>query len=145
MGIMRIAGLLVCLGYWGLLTVLLLAPHPAGVVGLQRIPVFPWGDVGIHFTAFTLLSLLAHGAQWPRRLAWRLVVVLLAYGIATESLQAFVPPRTVELLDYIENILGVLAGSGVYWVVQLAAEPRTQAHLAAELVRLTAEAQPRPE
>lgn len=113
---MRAIRLLIGAGYWGLLTVLLLAPNPAAVVGLRRVPVFPWGDIGIHFTAFTILTLLVHGLRWPKRIGWPVLVVLLAYGVATESLQWFVPPRTVELLDFTENILGVAAGTGIYWL-----------------------------
>jgi VanZ family protein len=110
-----VARLLVCVAYWILLTVLLLVPNPQVVVGLQRVPLFPWGDVGIHFTAFIILSVLVHLAVWPKRVRWT-VAVLMAYGIATESLQLFVPPRSVELKDYAENILGVLAGAGLYLV-----------------------------
>jgi hypothetical protein len=108
--------LLICAGYCGLLTVLLLAPNPAAVVGLRRVPVFPWGDIGIHFTAFTVLTLLAYCTRWPKGIGWPVLAILLAYGIATESLQCFVGSRAVELLDYTENILGVTAGTGIYWL-----------------------------
>ena len=108
--------LLICAGYWGLLTVVLLVPNPAAVVGLRKVPVFPWGDIGIHFTAFTILTLLVHGSRWPRGIGWPFLAVLVAYGITTESLQWFVPSRAVELLDYTENILGVAAGTGIYWL-----------------------------
>jgi VanZ family protein len=113
---MRTIRLLICAGYWGLLTVLLLVPNPAAVVGLRKVPVFPWGDIGIHFTAFTILTLLVHGSRWPRGIGWPFLAVLVAYGITTESLQWFVPSRAVELLDYTENILGVAAGTGIYWL-----------------------------
>ncbi|MCY2994376.1 MAG: VanZ family protein [Planctomycetota bacterium] len=113
---MRTIRLLICGGYGALLTVLLLAPNPAAVVGLRRVPVFPWGDIGIHFTAFTILTLLVYVAQWPKGIGWAASAVLVAYGITTESLQWFVPSRAVELLDYTENILGVAAGTGIYWL-----------------------------
>ena len=112
---MRAIRLLICAGYWGLLTVFLLAPNPTAVVGLRRFPTFPWGDIGIHFTAFTILTLLVHGSRWPKGIGWPFLAVLVAYGITTESLQWFVPSRAVELLDYTENILGVAAGTGIYW------------------------------
>ena len=111
---MRIVRLLMCGSYWLFLTVLLLVPNPAAVVGLRKVPTFPWGDIGIHFTAFTILALVVHFSRWPKSFGWT-IVVLLAYGIATESLQYFVPPRCVELKDYIENILGIAFGSGVFW------------------------------
>jgi VanZ family protein len=107
---------LTCLAYWAFLTVLLLTPDPAAVVGLKQVPVFPWGDVGIHFSFFTILAILVHAIRWPKRPDWP-ILVLLVYGIATESLQAFVPPRTVELMDYVENIAGVAFGSAVVWAL----------------------------
>jgi hypothetical protein len=132
--IVRTIRLLIGAGYWGLLTVLLLVPNPAAVVGLRRIPVFPWGDIGIHFTAFTILTLLVHGFRWPKGIGWPIVAVLLAYGLTTESLQWFVPSRTVELLDYMENIFGVATGTGIYWcahrlIQQRRASPITVAEL----------------
>jgi hypothetical protein len=111
----RIARVLVCVAYWILLTVLLLTPYPQRVVGLQTVPLFPWGDIGIHFTAFIVLSVLVHVAVWPKSVRWT-VAILLAYGVATESLQWFVPHRSVELKDYTENILGVLAGAAVFLI-----------------------------
>ena len=113
---MRVLRRLICFGYWTLLTVLLLAPNPAAIVGLRGAPVLPWGDIGIHFTAFTILTLLVYGVRWPKGPGWLTVLLLLGYGAATESLQALVPPRTVEVKDYIENFLGVAAGSGIYWL-----------------------------
>jgi VanZ family protein len=111
--------ILVCGAYWILLTVLLLAPHPEQVVRLRQVPMFPWGDTGIHFTAFAILSVLVHVTIWPRRVRWTLAM-LVAYGLATESLQWFVPPRAVELKDYTENLLGVFAGAAAYLVLRWA-------------------------
>ncbi len=106
----------ICITYWCLLTVLLLARDPAALVGLDRVPLFPWGDWGVHFAAFAVLGLLVHVSRWPKGSGWT-VPVLLAYALATESLQAFVPPRTVQLADYLENVLGIAAGSAVWWTV----------------------------
>lgn len=143
-GTMRAVWTLACVIYGAVLTVLLLAPSPAHVVGLRHIPEFPWGDVGIHFTAFTLLALLVHTSRWPGQLLGRSVFLLIGYGIVTESLQWFVPSRAVELKDYVENILGVLVGSGVYWMIHRAIphrEARRPVSLAAQLVRHAAMAQ----
>lgn len=120
---MRFFRLLIGVGYWSLLTVLLLTPHPAAVFGLRQLPTFPWGDRGTHFVAFTILTLGGLGSQWPRRLAWRRVLALLIYGLAAESLQGFVPPRAVEFLDYTENLLGVGLGAAVYWLARLWLQP----------------------
>ena len=115
---MRVVRVLLCLAYAFLLTVLLLVPQPAKLIGLRRIPAFPWGDIGIHFTAFTILTLLMHGLRWPTRIHGLIVGTLLAYGLVTESLQAFVPSRSVAWMDYMENMLGVAVGTGIYWFVQ---------------------------
>jgi hypothetical protein len=112
---MRVFLLLACVGYWALLTVLLLVSDPASVVGMQRVPSFFGSDVGIHFTAFTILAVVVNAARWPKQPRWWIPALLMLYGIATESLQYFVPPRSVELMDYTENIVGVAFGSAVYW------------------------------
>ena len=53
---MRIAALLAFVCYWLFLTVLLLVPNPAALVGLHAVPIFPWGKFGIHLIAFTGLG-----------------------------------------------------------------------------------------
>ena len=42
---MRIVVLLACICYWLFLTVLLLVPNPAALVGLHEVPIFPWGSL----------------------------------------------------------------------------------------------------
>jgi VanZ family protein len=101
-----------------------LVPDPAAVVHLRRVPTLPWGDIGIHFMVFTTLTVLVHGTRWPKRIYWPVIVFLVVYGLTTESLQALVPPRKVELLDYTENILGVAAGTAIYWLAERLWRPR---------------------
>jgi hypothetical protein len=115
---LRVVGQFACCGYWLLLSVLLLVPDPAAVVGLKRVPVFPWGKFGIHLTAFTILSLLVHASRWPKRLSWSVFAVLVAYGLTTESLQLLVPHRSARVIDAVENILGIALGAGIYWLVR---------------------------
>lgn len=129
--LMQTLRILPCFTYWVVLTVLLLAPNPDAVVGLDKASISFRGDTATHFLAFSVLALLAHGTRWPKRIGWPLVTILAVYGIATESLQAFVPARVVALQDYTENILGVAAGTIVYWLVgrllrQRRAEPRLE-------------------
>jgi len=114
---MRILFLLACICYWPLLTVLLLVPNPAELVGLDAVPVFPWGKFGVHLIAFTGLGFLANATRWPKRIWWPLLAFLAAYGITTESLQLFVPNRTARVMDGIENILGIALGSAIYLLV----------------------------
>ena len=145
---MRIAALLACLCYWLLLTTLLLVPNPAALVGLRAVPIFPWGKFGVHLIAFTILAVVVHGTRWPKGLCWPLIVFLVVYGIATESLQLFVPHRTARVMDGMENILGIAAGSGIYWLIQRRMQPFMKLSLAAELVKYVCEADaysiPRP-
>ena len=116
--IVRNVRLVVCLGYWAVLTALLLSPHPAELIGVRNVPMFPWGDLGIHFTAFLILTLMVHATRWPRPPRWLLVLLLLGYGTAAELLQALVPPRTVEFKDFAENVLGIAIATALYWLLQ---------------------------
>ena len=102
--------------YWALLTVLLLAPNPLALLGIHR-PPGPSGGRGVHFVCFTLLAVLVHAGRWPvrRRL---LVGLLLVYAVVIEGLQWFVPARSVELLDVIENLLGLAVGTAIWWIAQ---------------------------
>ena len=114
---MRIVARLACFCYWLLLTVLLLVPNPAALVGHKAVPMFPWGKFGIHLSFFTVLGLLVNATRWPKRPWWPLLVLLVIYGVTTETLQLFVPHRTARVMDAIENILGIALGTGVYWLV----------------------------
>jgi VanZ family protein len=126
---MRAIRLLICAGYWGLLTVLLLTPNPARTIGLPKATALPGIDIGIHFAAFTILALLVHVARWPKKtIGWPGLAVLLLYGIVTESLQWFVPSRTVEWLDYGENLLGVGVGTGLCWIAHRLLQVRLADH-----------------
>jgi hypothetical protein len=104
-----------CVAYWILLSVLLLAPDPFALLGVTR-PPGPPGGRGVHFLFFTLLALLAHASRWPMRLGV-LAGVLVAYAFLTEGLQALIPHRTVELLDLVENLLGLAAGTAIWRLV----------------------------
>jgi hypothetical protein len=132
---MRLAVRLACVCYWLLLTVLLLVPNPAALVGLHAVPVFPWGKFGIHLSFFTVLGFLANATRWPKRVGWPLIGLLVVYGVTTESLQLFVPHRTARVMDAIENILGIALGSAIYWLVLRS----VQANLAAKFLKRAAE------
>jgi hypothetical protein len=101
--------------YWAALTVVLLVPDPLALLGLQRNPWPFSSDRGIHFSLFLGLTLLADMCRWAIRPRW-FIGLLVAYATATELLQAFVPPRTVDLADLSENLLGVAAGTVIFWV-----------------------------
>jgi hypothetical protein len=112
---MRITVIL-CIAYWIMLTVLLLVPNPAALVGMHSVPIFPWGKFGIHLSFFIVLSLLVNFSRWPRRLSWSLIGLMTIYGVVTEILQLFDPPRTFRVLDGMENLLGIAIGSILYWL-----------------------------
>jgi glycopeptide antibiotics resistance protein len=95
---------------------MLLVPNPAAVIGLQAVPLFPWGKFGIHLSFFTALSILANFCCWPNRLSWSLIAFMAFYGILTESLQLLVSHRTSRVMDGIENLLGIALGSAIYWL-----------------------------
>jgi hypothetical protein len=137
--IVRIVNLLTCCCFWIMLTMLLLVPDPAALVHLQRVPVFPWGKFGIHLIAFTILSVWVHATRWPKRLWWPLVAFLVAYGFTTESLQLFVPKRTARVMDGIENILGIAAGAGIYWLLLRLMQPFPKLDHAANVMKHDAE------
>jgi hypothetical protein len=139
---MRVFARTACLAYWICLTILLLVPDPSGLVGIRRVPVFPWGKFGVHLIAFTALSFLVHATRWPKRPWLLLLMLLMLYGITTETLQMLVPPRTPRVIDGIENCLGVLAGSAIYWLILQIIQPAAKVNLASQLVRCLARDKP---
>jgi VanZ family protein len=71
----------------------------------------------VHFVSFFVLAALISASYWPvGPKAW--LAVLAIYAVATEGLQAFVPSRQVELLDLLENWLGILIGILAWRTVQ---------------------------
>lgn len=98
----------IAVSYWGGLTLLLLVPSPAALLGMAGIDT-PSATFGVHFTAFALLAWCVSAAQWPRSLHVR-ILMLVSYALATETLQSFVPPRTVQVGDYLENLGGLATG-----------------------------------
>jgi hypothetical protein len=106
----RVAGSI----YLTALTVLLLAANPlAWLFGV--VPDFAPPNRGVHFCAFFILAMLSAASRLP----WKAPVVcvlLVVYALTTESLQSLVASRTVELVDYGENLLGLAVG-GVVWTL----------------------------
>jgi len=88
--------------YLPTLTTLLLMSTP------PRLPRVV-SNLGAHFCAFTLLAFLAAAGRWPIR-SVVLAGLLVAYGLLVETAQLLVGARSVELLDYVENLLGIVAG-----------------------------------
>jgi VanZ family protein len=106
---------LACAAYWLCLTTLLLVPDVRSLLG-SSISLVPTG-VGVHFSAFVLLAFFVLASRLPLRQA-PLAGLLIGYAVATELLQTLVPPRTAELKDFIEDVLGLAAGTAIWWVAQ---------------------------
>lgn len=104
---------LVAAAYWLLITVLLSVPDPSAIFFGARPARVAAGMRGMHCLSFTLLALLIQAARFPLqpRVLWG---VLVGYALTMESLQWFVPHRTVELADYAENLLGLAVGGLLY-------------------------------
>lgn len=103
---------LTCAVYWLGLSVLLVVPDPLALFGIHEPPGPPGGRL-VHFVLFTLLAFLVWASRWPVGRRW-IVGSLLVFAVATELSQAFVPRRTVEVLDLIENLLGLAAGTAIW-------------------------------
>ena len=102
--------------YLLLLSFLLLAPEPLKLLGFSSPP----GGSSVrmvHFCLFTVLGLLVWASRLPVR-PGLLLGLLVAYALVTETLQWFVPTRSVELLDYLENLLGLAAGGAAWHALQ---------------------------
>ncbi len=95
-----------------MVTALLLAPNPAALMGLRRVP-FPGYSLAAHFGCFFALGALTLASRLPfsRRAT---LAGLVGYGAAVELLQGLVPQRTVEFADFVANAAGVAAGAGAY-------------------------------
>ncbi len=113
----RIATLLFLL-YLALLTAGLLVSNPFALAGSGE----PWLEKTYgaylepmgHFLGFLVLGLLASVSRWPRCWTTR-VALLLAYALVTEGLQTFVPHRTPDMKDLIQNLAGAAVGVAIGW------------------------------
>lgn len=110
-----IARLLLC-AYLPFLTCLLLISNPLGWLGWNRVPDIPMN--GPHWLPFFVLALVAHAARLPWSMG-KTLAMLVGYGVVTETLQWFVPHRSVELQDYAANLIGVLVGTAAWLLVLL--------------------------
>ena len=102
----------VCLGSWAAVTVLLLVPNPAALVGLRHAPR-PGYALLAHLGSFFLLSVLTLASRLP--VSWPATLgVLVSYGAVVELLQGFVPRRTVAFADFVANTVGIVLGAAAY-------------------------------
>jgi uncharacterized membrane protein YccC len=98
-----------------LLTFLLLHPNPLGFLGIKRLPG-PSGGFGVHFVCFAGLGFLIAASRFPVRRAVG-VTAMASYAVAAEAAQRFVPNRVVDPIDAAENLVGLVAGAAIWWIV----------------------------
>jgi len=111
---MRIAFLV----YWVYLSILLFSQHPERWIGASgNVPAFlqilmPFA----HILSFAVLSLLTFTACLPLP-RWSILLFLAVYGGVTEIIQGFIPPRTPELADWLQDLGGIAIGFACFWLV----------------------------
>ena len=107
---------IVCLGYMAFMTLLLLAANPASWIGVQGD--LPWLLQKLlpvaHLLSFLVLTMLALWVRWPAP-RWGIVLILVIYGGVMECIQGFVPSRTPEWADWLQDIGGVAIGVAICW------------------------------
>jgi VanZ family protein len=82
------------------------------VLALVRVGVglpFALGDKVAHAAGFTVLMLWFSGV-FEARVAPQLALVLLAYGVLIEALQALTSYRAAEAYDVLSDAIGISAG-----------------------------------
>lgn len=68
------------------------------------------GDLLLHFLAYCMLSFWFLFSSKNSQHSVLILVTILLYAAAMEGLQHFVPPREPHWLDYVANVVGVIAG-----------------------------------
>ena len=108
---------IVCIGYVIFLTMLLLTADPSRLIGVEGDLPWELQDVlpTAHAISFLVLAVLALAPRWPVP-RWGIVIILAIYGGMTEVLQALVPPRTPEWMDWFQDLGGIAAGTVLYWL-----------------------------
>jgi VanZ family protein len=96
---------------WAVL-VLLLNSVPGGALPSGG----PSTDKGAHFVLYAILGVLAARAALRESQGWRplvaVLLVIVAFGAADELHQALVPGRSVDVRDWIADLVGATAGVG---------------------------------
>ena len=87
---------------WLSATVLMLVPAN------EVSKAFEFWDKAQHAMAFFVLTGLAMGAGWMRARIDRVAVAMLVYGAAIECVQAVLPWRSGDVLDWLADAVGVI-------------------------------------
>lgn len=77
-------------------------------------------DKANHLIAFYVLSFLADFSFPRTRFGWRKIILVLAYGLAIEVIQFYLPYRMFSLLDLLADGAGILIFAlSVPWLKKL--------------------------
>jgi hypothetical protein len=120
---MRLVFLFASAVYGTAITAWLSVPDIARAIGLEGLSGFPWKDYGLRFSAFGLLAVLAHASRWPKRFAWRMLI-LVAYALSIGGIENYVSSRSIALDALLADLAGIAAGSALYWAACRLAKPR---------------------
>lgn len=97
----------------------------------SRLPISVklW-DKAIHFGAYMLLAILVAAVvarmRWSRSArCFSVLAGLVIYAAIDEWLQAFIPGRQPDLLDFTADVLGTICGIAVYTVAFALSTQRT--------------------
>ncbi len=103
---------------WSFCTLLFLLPAS----GLPAINIW---DKAMHAGVFALLMILALPAYKKNRAAEEIAMLLIAYGLAIEVVQHFIPTRSFSLLDVLADAIGVSCILiGAYFIKQKKSKKR---------------------
>ena len=110
--------------YVVVLTASLLSPNPFAVAGNHQDEVArhfkDWVAPMAHVISFVPLGFLAlANCRWPSGLVAALIL-LVAYALATEWLQGFIPDRRTDWGDLTQNLAGIAIGAALWCGVRAA-------------------------
>ena len=125
-GRLELAAKTLCLLYVGVLYWLLLTSGPRMLLRARVDAFLPWHDVLAvgHLLCFTLLAALAFLSR-RKMPPWAVLLLLVIAAVGTEFLQGWVPMRTPEMADCLQNLAGIALGGGLYWAAARLLRPDT--------------------
>jgi VanZ family protein len=107
-------------------TIIVLALYWPAVFVLAHIPIpqvvreAQVSDKSLHLLAYMILTFLLWSAvkprekvHWRKAAVWRLLVIVIAYGICDECLQYYVAGRSMDARDLVADVIGAVAALGV--------------------------------
>ncbi len=104
---------IMCIFATGVISWALLSPDPFAVVQISGLRwVRQLNDLVMHMGAFSTLTvaIVTLSLRISGFLPLTIVVGLVAYAVATEILQTFVPGRTCDPADALANTAGIIVG-----------------------------------